>query len=186
MWLRWFDRYNRSFECTKSPRSVLETDLLILPAPIPYTYTHSLCASFFFSLVSTAGLWAPKPSDLLFHFAGHGHQLHPVAGLSGLVMKCTWKNRERCLNTDSGKPKNFVGSFSSLHFLLKKDHPNDTGHLYTSPNGLRRRFFNFDRGTKAMCRGWKANESAPSVRQVAADLFFTHKRAARCRGLPIF
>lgn len=69
--------------------------------------------------------------------------------------------------------------FQSPFFFVKtKDCPKWHGtSSQTSPNGLTCRFFNFDRGTKAMCRGWKANESAPSVRQVGA---------ARCRGLPIF
>ncbi len=121
------------FWIPQTPKSVLETDLLILrelhlsskatthslhlptlsfrtfltsKSPI-FIRLHKKCVRFdlfwglkwFFSLVSTRGLWAPKPSDLLFHFAGHGHQLHPVAGLSRLVMKCTRKNRERCLNS---------------------------------------------------------------------------------------
>lgn len=195
-----------------TPKSVLETDLLILHEQhfsskatthhfkITYFRKTSLhkciCFDFFWraqadfcSLVSSAGLWAPKPSDLLFHFAGHGHQLHPVAGLSGLVMKCTRKNRERCLNRDSGKPQKIRRIIFQSPFFFRENKRSPKWHgtsLQTSPNGLTHGCFNFDRGTKAMCRGWKANESAPSVRQAEADLFFTHKRAARCRGLPIF
>lgn len=102
------------------------------------TLTHTLFAQvLFFPLVSTAGLWAPKPSDLLFHFAGHGHQLHPVAGLSGLVMKCARKNRERCLNRDSGKPQKIRRIIFQSPFFFEKRSPKWHGTSLGHPSPKR-------------------------------------------------